>query len=242
MNANFTHISLSNTVNCTSCKKTLSSCNCQPSTFTSNLTSFTTANYGSGNSSYTNYPTMTCSGCGNALTNCSCFQTTPYIINQPSVIQPTVTWPNVWTTHTTVDLSEKVTDYVVRAIQTDDEYPATGELRIIDYDKNLGLYMKGSSLLLPSDLKDCFYQLRRTSSLNLWQLRSPISFRIDLAHKDAPQRQPHFFTLVDIEDVFTKGEKTIELSAPFFQEITDQLELVRLIEIQDTFTKLLRRL
>lgn len=248
MNASFNHISLSNTVNCAQCQKTLSSCKCQPASFTSNLTSFTTSNYAANSNfntgltgtGYTGWQ-MTCSGCGNVLTSCSCNMNTPYIQNAPFVT-PTITWPqNSWST-TTIDLAERINDYIVRAIQTEDEFPATGELKVVEYDKERGLYLKGSSLLLPIDYKECFYQLRRTAQSNLWQLRSPLTFRIDLAHKDAPQRQPHFFTLVNIDDMTTKGEKTVELTTPSFQEILDQLELVRLIEIQDTFTKLLRRL
>jgi len=236
MTASFTHISLSNTVNCSQCKKSLSACQCAPNTFTSNLTSFTTSNTSYNyNSIYTN--TFTCSGCGNAFGNCSC----SYTLQQP-LIQPAIMPSTTWTTWNTISSHETISDYIVRSIQQEDEYPATGLLNVLHFDKAEGLYMKGGSLLLPMEYKECFYRLRKAGGYNLWQLRSPLSFRIDLAHTDAPTKQPHFFTLADIEDFTTKGEKTIEITTPFFQEIVDQLELIRLVEIQDTFTKLLRRL
>ncbi len=242
MNASFNHVSLSNTVNCAQCQQSLSTCKCAPSTFTSNVTSFTTANL---NSSYTPHH-MTCSGCGNVFTACSCFQYNKYTI-QPSTnpIYVPITSPTPWqyttTTHTIFDTTQKISDFLIRDIQTPTEYKTSGLLRVIEFNKENGLYIKAENLEMPLEYKDCFYSLRNSASHKLWQLRSPLSFRIDLAHLDDQEKKPHFFTLFDIEDCLIEKD-TIQLTTLFLQEITDQLELIRLVEIQDTFTKLLRRL
>lgn len=135
---------------------------------------------------------------------------------------------------------DTIDEFEILGIQDKFKFPTTGVLSVLAFDEKEGLYLKGASIDLPIEFKEVFYQLRKTGGHNLWQLRSPINFRIDLAHKDKP-KQPHFFTLADLEATNETAD-TLTVSGPHFQEVTDQLELIRLVEIQDTFVKLLRRL
>lgn len=256
MTSNFTS-HLSNTLKCATCGFTLGACSCPnfgivsggsvTSSGTGGLFSGTTTGaYGpSTQTVHWQYPQnyMNCSTCARPINACICSYHN--LLNPTPSWTPQITQPAPWitTTHTTIWTEPFLIEYDVMGIQNKLKYPATGPLRILSADPEAGFYLKGQSLTLPIDVKEVFYQLRKHDGLNLWQLRAPLNFRIDFAWGET-DKKPRFFTLADIEGCtqIESEQPVLDITTPFFQEITDQLELIRLVEIEDTFVKLLRRL
>lgn len=222
----------SNTLTCSICNNPLLGCSCQ-NTFTTSGTAITSTT-GYAQSGTTFY--FQCQACGSPLGACVC--TPKYIMAPtPNYISQYNTWPIV---------PETISGYDVVDTENKEIFKASGDdLTVLHRDEKEGLYVKTTSLHLPILFKDCFYQLKSTGGHNLWQLRAPLTFRFNLPDKE--NKVPHFFALHSIIDasIFDtakeKSNRYLSLAYPHFQEITDQLELIRLIEIQRVFVKLLGR-
>jgi len=235
---------------CSQCKKSLSLCSCVSKSITAGVSS---------SSSNAGIYGM-CTSCGNLLVNCICQNVYTSSNNcnycgQPisacicaPIIKPTnplnpLLNPTVhpgaqtsWTINTSY--GGLYLDCRIFDIETKEKLDSCGRFLLQDDDKLQGMYGKISSFELPIEYDCCFHHLRNDHK-NLWQIRTPLTFRINLERDE--KKEVKFFALITFFDVKNYGDRLVVHEAEF-QEVKDNLEVTRLVEIQRVFKKLLRRI
>ena len=176
--------------------------------------------------------TMNCNTCGNILSQCQCLPANT--IQVPFITGP---WTTGSSTYITSSPEEYLNEIEFQDPETKNIMKHGGWFTVKQKSEKEGLYGHVNNLLLPNDLKDCFACLRP----KVWQIRSPlvVQLNIKLAGKEEPEF--HFMTLTSIDSADFL-DKEVALQLPYFQEIMSTLELMRLLELQRVFTKLLRRI
>lgn len=154
--------------------------------------------------------------------------------------------PNMstWTTTGTfLNPHEFYDNFDIMDIETKDKFEVAGWFAVEHKDEKDGIYGRLTELKLPIDLKDCFVKLKDSGGYKLWQIRSPLAFEIHFKIKDnqGDREEVHFFTLTSFTDA-VEDDKLITLQEPRLQEVPSTMELVRILELQRVFTKLLRRI
>lgn len=179
-----------------------------------------------------------CTRCHFAFPNCVC--SSSYLIMPNTITTPTITWT---TGTTTLTNGELYLEFEVMDIETKDKFDFTGWFQVEHKDTKDGIYGRINELRLPVELKDCFVKLKDSGGYKLWQIRSPLAFEIHFKIKDnqGDREEVHFFTLTSFTDA-VEDEKFIILMEPRLQEVPSTMELVRILELQRVFTKLLRRI
>lgn len=224
---------------CSQCSKSLSKCQCVQSNSSISVessgkyVSSTSGTYGGcyscgnplGQCVCNNYLMNTCSVCGNFINQCIC----------APVIQPTV---NPYQGISTTGIYP-TTKYDCRIFDIEkNKLDSCGQFLLEEDNKTHGIYGKMFSVELPMEFENCFFHLREDYK-NLWQIRTPLTFRIDLERND--KREVKFFALIKFFEL-KNYENRLVLHEVEFQEVKNNLEVTRLIEIQRIFTKLLRRI
>ncbi len=255
---------LSSTIVCNICNKNLMLCTCSKSVISASMSNITSSNSSASMpASYTvggavGYLRTICSVCGQNVYNCTCqnifgpVQPNTYTMNcnicgnvlsqcvcPPAnmINVPFITGP--WSTGATYITSPEsyLSDIEIQDPETKNVFKHIGWFTIKQQSDKEGLYGHVNNVYLPGDLKDCFACLRP----NVWQIRSPLVFQLNAKQSGKEDPEIHFMTLTSIESAdFLDTE--ISLNTPYFQEIMSTLELMRLLELQRVFTKLLRRI
>lgn len=229
---------------CSNCAKSMGQCNCNPlqgnpssgSSYVGNSSIYgICANCGNLLSSCicnTAYRSSNfCKGCGNSPGFCCC---TP---GMNPIIQPSVSIP--YTSSTASTSSSDKYDCRIFDIITKEKLDSCGQFILVEAeDKIFGMYGQLSSFELPIEFESCFYHLRNDYK-NLWQMRTPLTFRINIERDE--KKEVKFFALIKFYDIKNYEDRLVVHDAEF-QEIRDNLEVTRLVEIQRIFTKLLRRI
>lgn len=178
-------------------------------------------------------PSLNCANCGQAFGSCSCITVNP----------GTNIWPGGGTSTFTI-LPTMMTPEIVLAFQildgvTKAKYLASGWLKVLEKHAQAGVYLNINSISLPAKFSEYFYCFKKASPL--WQVRSPLLLKVAYKGQDDKEEQTRFCTVTAI-GTLSEEDKQVHIGDVYLHEVADNLELMRLVEINRAYRKLLKKI
>jgi hypothetical protein len=128
----------------------------------------------------------------------------------------------------------KVLDGVTKA-----KYIASGWLKVLEKHEQAGVYLNIGTIELPRKFNDYFYCFKKAAPL--WQVRSPLLLKIAYKGRDEQEEQTRFCTVTSI-GTLSEFDNSIHIGDVYLHEVADNLELMRLVEINRAYRKLLKKI
>lgn len=175
-------------------------------------------------------PALNCSLCGQVFGSCTCITVNP--------------GTNIWqgggtTTFTVPTIPEIVLAFNVLDGVSKAKYLSSGWLKVLEKHAQAGVYLNINSISLPAKFNDYFYCFKKAAPL--WQVRSPLLLKVAYKGQDDQEEQTRFCTIMSI-GTLSESDKLIHIGDVYLHEVADNLELMRLVEINRAYRKLLKKI